>query len=158
MVTFYAGQKLRASDLNITPVQEVDASVTDGTTISTSFTNSLTTTGTRGIAFTAGISGKVLVSLSCSGRNSGAAGFVLADFEVRTGSTIGGGSAVRSSDENTCASHQSDSAGQQATLEVPATLVSGLTPGTAYHAVITYRVTGGTGTFNRRKITVQLTF
>jgi hypothetical protein len=154
-MTFYVGQKLRASYLNLSPVEDHDTAVTDGTTTSTSFTNSLTTTTVRGKAFTAPYSGIVKVSVSCSGRNSGAGGFVLVDFEVNAGSTIGSGTNFRLSDENNCAIFQSDSAGQNGPLVVSPTKVSGLTPGTVYHAVITYRVTGGTGTFNRRKITIE---
>jgi hypothetical protein len=93
--------------------------------------------------------------VSCSGRNSSAGGFTLVDFEIREGSTIGSGTQTRASDENNCASFQSDSSGQQGTLVVPPTKVSGLTPGDVYHGVITYRVNTGTGTFNRRKITIE---
>lgn len=138
------------------PVQAADTSVTDGTTTSTSFTNSLTTTTTRGIAFTAPESGTVFVSVTTTARNGTATQFCLVDFEVRTGSTIGSGSAVRSSDENSCGAFQSDSANHQGGCVVIPTVVSGLTPGDTYHAVITYRVTAGTGTFNRRKIVVAM--
>lgn len=136
------------------PVQAIDSSVTDGTTTSTSYTNSLTTTTTRGIAFTAPASGMVLVSGQSSGRNGNAGAFTFCDFEVRQGSTIGSGTTMRASDDNQAASFQSDSAGQQGTLSIVPTLVTGLTAGTVYHAVLTYKVNAGTGTYNRRKITV----
>lgn len=140
-----------------TPVQGGDSTVTDGSTTSTSYTNSLTTTATRGVVFTAPTSGAVTVSGQVSGRNSSAGGFTFADFEVRQGSTIGSGTSMRASDDNTAATFQSDSSGQQGTLTIASTLVTGLVGGTVYHAVLTYKVNIGTGTFNRRKITVTPT-
>lgn len=137
----------------LTPVQSLDSAVTDGNTTSTSYTNSLTTTTFRGIAFTAPATGMVLVSGASSGRNS-AGNFAFLEFEVRAGSTIGSGTLIRASDDNSSSSFQSDSTNQQGPLTIPATLVSGLTPGQVYHASLTYRANAGTATYNRRKITV----
>jgi hypothetical protein len=137
------------------PVSAKDSSVADGTTTSTSFANSLTSTTMRGIQFTAPNSGTVLVSGSATGRNGTANQFSLMDFEVRQGSTIGSGTLIRASDENTTTSFQSDSITHQGWLAITPTIVSGLTPGAVYNALLTYRTTGGTSTFNRRKITVD---
>lgn len=157
-MTFAAGDRLLASDLNYpTTVTSPDLATTDGTTTSTSFTNSLTTTTTRGIAFVAGASGQALVLYQCTGRNNGAGGFTIVDAEVRTGTTVGAGTVVRASDESTASAPQSDSVNQQMQHHGHF-LVTGLTPGSSYNATMTYRVTGGTGTFNRRKITVCYTF
>jgi len=139
------------------PVVAPDGSVTDGTTTSTSFTNTLTTTGIQGSTFVAPASGVVLIAASTSARNSNAGGFCLVDFEVREGAVLGSGTLTRASSENTAASHQSDSANQQSTCVVIPTPVTGLVAGTTYNASITYRVTANTGTFNRRKISIVLT-
>lgn len=154
-MAFSSWQKLRASDLNTTTVSDVDSSVTDGTTTSTSFVNTLTTTGIRGIAFTAPRSGKVSVSAQALGRNATVAQYALMDFEVRTGNVPGSGTLVRAADENTASATYSDAAASQHALVVIPTLVSGLTPGDSYNASICYRATGGTAAYNRRKIIVQ---
>lgn len=133
--------------------RQKDSATTDGTTTSTSFTNTLTTTGIVGIAFVAPASGSVVVLYQCTGRNSSAGQFTLVDFEVKTGNTVGSGSSIRPSDENSASAPQSDSANQQC-QHAGHDLVIGLTPGSLYNAALTCRVTAGTGTFNRRKITV----
>ncbi len=137
--------------------QALDTGVTDGTTTSTSFTNSLTTTTTRGVAFTAGDSGKVFVAGSANVRNNTASGYALLDFEVREGSTVGSGNIVRPSDENSCGLFQSDSASQQGPAVIVPTLVTGLVAGNLYNAVLTYRTLANIATYNRRKISVQYT-
>jgi hypothetical protein len=154
-----AGANAVAAELNYPiTVSAKDSATTDGTTSSTTFVNSLTTTTTRGIAFTAGASGAVLVFYQCTGRNSLAGQFTIVDFEVRTGTTVGSGTVVRASDESSASAPMSDSINQQMQHNGH-DLVTGLTPGNSYNATMTYRVTGAaTGTFNRRKITVQYTW
>jgi hypothetical protein len=136
-------------------VDAADNSVTDGTTTSVTFTNTLTTTGIRGVAFVAPTSGKVRVSVTCGGKNSTINKYTLIDFEVRTGGTVGSGSVVRACDENTCSQVQSIAAGQVGQHSIAGRLVSGLTPGVTYNACIAYRVDANTGTINRRVITVE---
>lgn len=156
-MTFFVFQKLRARDLNdliTVSLESKDSAVTDGTTTSTTFTNSLTTTGVIGVAFTAPASGKVEVKWTCTGRNSNAGVFTITGFDVRNGSTVGSGSVAFAVDENVAVAVQSDSAGQQ--LEHTGIgLATGLTPYADYNACIVYRVTANTGTFNRRRISVQ---
>lgn len=156
--TFTAGRRLRASELAalIPPatVTGTDTSVADGTTTSTTFVSSLTTTGTRGVVFTAGASGKAEVAWACNGRNNTAGQSTVTSFEVRTGATIGSGTVVQASDENTACAMQSDSA-NQALAHAGSGVVTGLTPGATYNAYITYRATAGTATINRRKISVK---
>ena len=137
--------------------QAIDTGVTDGTTTSVPFVNSLTTSGIRGVSFTAGVSGKVFVAGSANGRNGTANGYALMDFEVREGSTVGSGNIVRASDENTCGLFQSDSASQQGPIVIVPTLVTGLVYGNLYNAVLTYRTLANTATYNRRKISVAYT-
>lgn len=156
MPYYYALQKLRASDLEkLVPVtvEAKDTSVTDGTTTSTTFTNTLTTTGVFGIAFTAGMTGTVEVKWTLGGRNSTAGQYTVTSFEVRSGTGVGLGSVVWAADENVAVATQSDSANHQLTHAGFGT-VSGLTPGTSYNACIVYRVTANTGTYSRRRISV----
>lgn len=143
----------RAGDITAYAASAVDSAVTNGTTASTSFVTSLTTSGVRGVAFTASQSGKVFIVGSTGGFNSTANAYTLVDFEVRTGSTVGSGSVIRAGDENTCSQFQStaiNAAGQHET----AGIMTGLSPGSSYNACLVYRVSAGTGTFNRRKINV----
>lgn len=153
MASYTAGQKIRASYFNVPAVQTGDVSVTDGQTTSTSYTNTLTTTGTMGVVFVGPYSGQVAVDWSTTGRNSGAGGITFTSCEVRSGSSIGSGSVVMASDDNTAQSLQSDSAGHQ-TEHNGHRIITGLTFGTTYNACITYKVNTNTGTFNRRSITV----
>lgn len=137
------------------PADAADSTVVDGSTTSTSYVNSLTTTTTRGVAFTAPASGIVLISGSTAGRNGTAGQASYIDFEIRVGSTIGSGTVFRPSNDNRAGSFQSDSIGQQGTIAITPTVVSGLTPGTVYHVVLTYKVSAGTGIYNRRSVTVD---
>jgi hypothetical protein len=157
-MSFAAGDRLLAADLNYpATVSSPDVATTDGTTTSTTFVNTLTTTGIRGVAFVAGASGAARVDYQTTGRTSTAGAFTLVEFEIKTGATPGSGSLIRAADDSKASAPQSDSAGQQM-QHTGHDLVTGLTPGTTYNATIVYRVTAGTGTFNRRKITVGYAF
>jgi hypothetical protein len=123
--------------------------------VGTSFVNSLTGTGIHGVVFIAPPSGKVDVVGRAVGSNATASGFVLLDFEIRAGSTIGSGAVARASNNSTAGVFQSSTASQQATL-VTGDVVSGLTPGTVYNAALTYAA-GAAGqnlVYNRRHIKV----
>lgn len=141
-----------------TPSVTVDSfdtgGVTTGTTLSAAFTNSLTTTGVRGVAFVVPPSGNVYVDVCTGGFNNVAGSFTLVDFEVRAGAVVGAGAVLRASDENTASQFNSAVANQAGQHKVSGK-VSGLTPGATCNACITYRVTGNTGSFNRRKILVM---
>lgn len=163
--TFPAGRRVRASELATlstelgkllaaAPSESKDSAVTDGSTTSTSFTNTLTTTGIRGVAFVAGESGRAEVLWMCTGRNSVAGGFTITQFEVRAGAVVGSGTVVWAADENVSTALQSDSAGQQVG-HTGFGEVTGLTEGTSYNVCIVYRVTANTGTFNRRRISIK---
>lgn len=134
-------------------VRAVDSAVTNGTTTSTSFVNSLTTSGIRGVAFTAPPSGTVLVIGTCGGFNSTVSQYTLTSFEIRAGSTPGSGTVFQASDENTASQFISTAANASGQHSVVG-LVTGLTPAGAYNACLTYRVTANTGTWNRRMIAV----
>lgn len=133
-------------------VQAKDGAVATGNTTSTTFTNTLTTTGIRGVSFIAPPSGKVVVHGLASGwNNTNAHSFM--SFEVRTGGTIGSGSVTLASDENTASEFLLD-ATAPARHKVMG-LVTGLTVGSTYNACLTYRVPSGTGSYARRHILVQ---
>lgn len=134
-------------------VDAKDSAVTNGTTTSATFVNSLTTSLIRGVSFVAPPSGKVNVLATCGAANGTIAQFTLVSFEVKTGTSVGSGTVQTASDENTASQFQSAVAASNG-QHTAAGLVTGLTPGASYNACITYRVTSGTGTFNRRRITV----
>lgn len=135
-------------------VQSKDGAVTTGSTTSTTFTNTLTTTGIRGVSFVAPPNGKVVVHGLASGWNSAAVHSFMS-FEVRVGGTIGSGAVQLASDENT-ASEFLLTATDPARHKVMG-LVTGLTAGSTYNACLTYRVPSGTGSYARRHILVQPT-
>ncbi len=134
--------------------QANDSNTTNGTTTSTSFTNTLTTTGIRGVKFYAPPSGKVEVIATLNGFNDSIGAFHFASFEVRSGGTIGSGSVIQASNDNT-ASNNRTSTVNYAQQHMTTGIVANLTPGDQYNACITYRCTGGTTGYNRRVITVK---
>lgn len=137
-------------------VEADDTTVTNGTTTSTTFVNTLTTAGIRGVAFVAAPSTKAFVLGTAGGFNNTAGQFTLTSFEVRLGAVVGSGIVIANSDENTASQFNSAVANQADTHTVFGT-VGGLTPGTTYNACLTYRVTANGGTWNRRKISVTPT-
>ena len=149
MAGYTAGQKIRAAYFNIPAVQTGDVSVTDGATTSTTYVNTLTTTGIIGVVFTGPYSGQSSVRWMATGRHGTASGFTFTSCEVRLGSSIGSGTVVSASDDNTASSYQSSAINIQGE-HFGTRLITGLTFGTVYNACITYRVTTGTGTYNRR--------
>ena len=140
------------------PLASQSGATTNGTATpgNTSFFTSLTTTGIHGVVFTAPASGVVVVNGRAVGGNGTAGGFILLDFEVRQGDTIGSGSVVRAAGQATASVFQSSSAGQQSTL-VTGDRVTGLTPGEQYNASLAYAsgTSGQTLTLNRRHIMVR---
>lgn len=139
------------------PVQ-ASGSITEGTTASSAWVNSLTTTGIHGVAFVAPPSGTVLVQGRATIRNNVNNSYALMDYEVKTGSTVGSGSTFRGPDDATAGVHQSSPANNQSSA-LTGGLVTGLTPGSAYNAVLTYHTGnggggGGTAGYTRRHITV----
>jgi hypothetical protein len=130
-----------------------------GTTGSTGFTNNLggspPYSGIHGVTFVAPPSGVVAVWAKVTAGNATAGQYTVIDFEIKTGSTIGSGTTVRSPNEGTAGVHQSATANSQGTL-VSFDTVTNLTPGTVYNAAIVYHTTGSstTSSINRRNIMV----
>jgi hypothetical protein len=94
-MAFAAGQFLTASLLNNTfPVSVSDTQNTLGTTIATAFTATLTGGTACGFAFTAPLSGVVMVYNNSVVDNSDAAQRSYCTFRLRTGGTVGSGTDV----------------------------------------------------------------
>jgi len=128
---------------------------TTGTTNSTSFVNSLTTTGVHGVAFIAPPSGSVYVIGRATGSVNNAGTTTFLDLDVRTGAVVGSGSAIYTPSLDTASALMSAIANATGPHNVSA-LVSGLTPGSAYNASLSYAVTNASfiGTYLRRHIAV----
>ena len=134
---------------------EATGSTSNGSTTSTSYTNSLTSTGVHGVAFIAPPSGKIQVIGRASGGSSVVGQYAQLDWEVRQGSTIGSGTLFRTTNNNTASVFLSSTANGQGPLNISG-LLSGLTPGANYNACLTYCSSSGSSTanFNRRQIAV----
>jgi hypothetical protein len=103
-----------------------------------------------GTAFIAPSSGMVTIFWGSEISNS-IAGFTLASIEVRRGSVVDSGDGVlAASDANTVRNDNTLAVRSTAFHTLP-----GLTPGGSYNVTLKYRVGGGTGTFDRRKIVVM---
>jgi hypothetical protein len=110
-----------------------------------------------GVAFTAPPSGKVLIHFKGRLSNNSASGWSFMAPAVRTGTTVGSGTSVlAASDENAVSFEQHATVGER--MDIGATcLVTGLTAGASYNAMLEYKANGATGTssFTSRKIIVQ---
>jgi hypothetical protein len=157
-VLSYRGSLLIIGASSVATAQPVEATGTtsNGTTISTSYTNSLSSTGIHGVVFIAPASGIVQILGRASGGSGSVGQYAQLDYEVRQGDTIGSGSVVRATSNNTASVFLSSTSGGQGPLNVSG-LVTGLTPGAVYNACLTYASSSGasTASFNRRYIMVK---
>lgn len=117
---------------------------TAGTTTSTSATDNLTSSTTVTQGFTVPPSGKVKVTISGELQNSGA-NYTTLSFRIS-----GSAGTVAHDDNNALYVRGTDPFRGSAT-----TLVTGLSPGQTGTVTLSHLVTGGTGTFNRRRILVE---
>lgn len=136
------------------PNKNSDSGTGNGTTTSTSYTNTLTTTGIMGIDFIAPPSGRVIITGTANGFNNTANAYHFLSCETRSGGTIGSGFVIDPSDDNTASVIRAVAASMDA-RHTEHRLLEGLTPGNQYNSCLTYRVTAGTGSFNRRSIVVM---
>lgn len=152
MATFLAGAILTAQTLNdaFTDSQS-DAQDTLGSTTSTGFTATLTGGTACGVAFVAPTSGIVMIFNNSFVENSGTARSYC-NIRVRTGSSIGSGSDVLASTDETSIAIQG-SAGDDAAMG-RAFRITGLTPGQSYNVQQLFRVSGSTGTFAWKRLSV----
>jgi hypothetical protein len=151
-MAFAAGQFLTASLLNNTfTASDEDTQNTLGSTTSTTFTATLTGGTACGVAFIAPLSGVVLVCNNSFVENTGTARSYCT-FRLRTGSTIGSGTdIVAAADENSISilGSAGDDMASGRTFRVP-----GLIPGTNYNVQQLFRVSGSTGNFAWKRLSV----
>lgn len=146
MAAAAAGQKMTASFLNsLCPLGEAQSATnsTPGTTTSTSYTDTLSGSGTVSVNFTAPPSGAVAVTTKSALVNS-AGNYTAAAFRLS-------GASTRASSDN----DQIYNKGVDEITSETVTVVTGLTAGGAYTATMQHKVTAGTGTYNYRRIAVR---
>lgn len=122
----------------------------------TATTYGITTTGGTyvdcGTAFVVPWSGQVTLSWAAGTASSGAFDVFVSPV-VRTGGTVGSGSAVAAADDNTSVR----GSGTGATRTGADHLLSGLTAGLTYNVRLEHRVGAGTGTISSRSVIVTPT-
>jgi len=157
-VTFLAGQKLTAAQLNALVVATIqatsmstgtDTQITNGTTTSVTYTATLTGGTACGRVFVAPPSGIVLISMMIGMFNSGA-NFTAASFFVRTGGSVGSGTTFLASDDD----RGLILAGTNLDQRSGCWTVTGLTPGSTYNVQQNFRVSAGTGSYQRKHLIV----
>lgn len=121
------------------------------TTAAVAYTSVLAPAGTCGVTFVAPQTGVVSIAVGAFFDNTLAASFTIASAQVRAGAVIGAGGLVVAATDD-MAPYISGTDGLSIAREF---VYSGLTPGDTYNAEILQRVTAGTGTYQRRTITVR---
>lgn len=153
MTNFLAGQRLTDDRMNFLedPASDLDATDETGVT-STTYTDGATTVGE---SFIAPSSGRVLVLWHARIENNSATGFCHVSASVRTGSTLGSGTEVSAPADGQAISFNegagSASRGSAAMYKV----VTGLTAGDTYNAVVEHRVTSNNSDIFDRSIAVM---
>lgn len=139
---------LPGSNISVYPDSFENEQAASDTSVSTSYTTAdMTTCGT---SFTAPASGKVLITISARVDNSGA-NSAYVSFRVGTGTTLNAGtSVVAAADAQALENFNTNQF-----MCGRAFLVTGLTSGDSYNAVLLHRVTAGTITLENRRISVE---
>lgn len=149
MTTFSALQKLTAAALEMTTVTNRESDSSIGTTTSLTYTSSLTTTGTFTLAFTAPLSGKVLVTVGARMFGNTASRHVYMAY------ALSGASTYTESDDDSAQQYVDAGGGGEATV-FKTTLRTGLVAGGSYTVTGRYRTqTSGTVSYAGRLIIVQ---
>lgn len=128
-----------------------DIQNTAGTTASAAYTATLTGGTTCVAVFVAPPTGNVLIHNNCEPTGSAAAQAAYCSFEVRTGSTPGGGSVFFAA----ATSHAVMGAGTLTTGFGRTKLITGLTAGQTYHGRQMFLSTSGTATFEGKELIAQ---
>lgn len=138
-MTFTAGSKLRASDLNAELGVTVTHAPNDSGTVNSTAYVGTRTGGTNpvGTSFVAPTSGKVLVHWACGlvSAAGNATATMLVSFRLGQGATVGGGTQVLAPADTRAIQH-AGTTDQQAGRT---SLVTGLTPGAVYNVQLMYR-------------------
>lgn len=122
---------------------------TSGTTSSGTFTNVLTGGTTCSLTFVAPVSGTVDIYNSGQVGNNTAGQSSICAHEVRAGAVVGSGAVVQAA-----AIENGILAGSTARFTV-VTPVTGLVSGATYNVQLFFVVTGGTGTFANKRLSVR---
>jgi hypothetical protein len=158
MALFKPGKRLTAQMLNeafgigVTDVQDAVSTTTSG-----GYTAALTGGQACGVAFVAPASGKVVIHyISVIINNTtGASTFVTP--RVKTGSVIGSGTdVVAAADENSLSTATLATTVNTGPRYGGHITVTGLTVGSSYNVQLLHRVSAGTGTFSRKRLTVHM--
>lgn len=148
-MTFYGGQPLTATDLNMTASSNADS--TSRTTTSTGFTSTLSPANICGVAFTAPPSGKVELKWSSACSNSSSPNTAICAPAVRTGSVVGSGSTFMAADDARSIWYSTTNGPRFGA----STSVTGLTAGVVYNVALEHRSnSAGTSTFQAREVIV----
>lgn len=140
---------LYSVSVNAVTVMAQDTDSTSGTTTSLTYTNSLTTSGSFAVNFTAPPSGKVLVTVGARMFQS------VAGRHVYIAYALSGASAYTQTDDD-AAQMFADASVNSELYTQKTTLRSGLTSGGAYTVTAQYRTqTSGTASFAGRLLIVQ---
>lgn len=164
MPLFLPGDLVTADAINLATnagaVTVENTSATVGTTTGGAYINNLTTAGIFGISFTVPPSGNVEIDFGARSSHSAAGGNCYTSIAVKTGSTIGSGSAAGSptvvADDRWSVSQQSSTANADASGGIATKLVTGLTPGSTCNVALEHKiVVSGIGTFLNRYVKVR---
>lgn len=155
-MAFTAGKKLTAQLLNQTFPAAVSNRVdTDGSTTSTTYTATLSAGAAAGVAFTAPLSGQVLILFGTASYQSSATADNKSAPQVRTGTTVGSGTIFyTATDSDMLLQRLTGAATGEAARGQSFTVVTGLTANSSYNVQLLHKVSGGTGNFLFKFITV----
>lgn len=149
-MAFLAGQKATAAQLNsAAPVGEAEATVntTPGTTTSTSYTDTLTGSGTMTIAYVAPPSGKICVWYTASTVPS-----VANYFGIVAPALTGAAGTVAASDNWQAFNKTTDASNDNDGTVYRTHIFTGLVAGAAGTITMMHKVIGGLVTFSDRQI------
>lgn len=153
MPDLLAGTTVKANDTPLTVFNEqVGAYTFTITTFGVGVTGG--TYADCGVAFVAPTTGRVEIGWSGEGQNTTAASACELSPFIRTGATVGAGTTVLASVINNKLRLVSSAA--NGINHAGMTMIqSGLTPGTTYNVRLDHRVSGNTGTWTYRKVSVK---
>jgi hypothetical protein len=150
MTTFAAGQKLTAAALELTTVTNRDGNATVGPSTSTTYTSTLTTSGTFTLAFTAPLSGKVKITVGARMWNSNANQHNYIAYALSGASTY-----TESDDDAAILYCDSSTAFPSEAYVEKTTLRTGLVVGGSYTITARYKTQGNTGNWAARLLVAQ---
>lgn len=143
--------RLDAVEAAIDTSASMDTQNTAGTTSSSAYTNTLTGGTAAFRAFVAPPSGAVLIHSMCELFNSTSGQLTICSIRVMTGAIANSGSTVLAVSDDEAIMSTSTVSNRYGVVS----MVTGMTSGSTYHVQQFYRVTGGTGTFGRKKLIVS---